>query len=88
MLISFMGCVGVLMANSGLEDVQKSSFGSVSLMLTGKYFPQNVRALRLVVEELLCGLIEKTSCYDGLMQTLGTELHKAKQLHHDAVRQS
>ncbi len=46
MLMSFVGCVGVLMADSSLEDVRKSSFGSVSQMLTGKRFPQNVRALR------------------------------------------
>ena len=29
MLMSFVGCVGTLMANSGLEDVLKCAFGSV-----------------------------------------------------------
>ena len=38
MLMSFVGCVGTLMANSGLEDVLKSAFGGVSHMLTGKNF--------------------------------------------------
>ena len=70
MLISFVGCVGVLMAYSGLEDVLKSSFGSVSQMPAGKRFPQNVRALRLVVEGLLCPFLQKASCYSDLMQAL------------------
>ena len=61
MLMSFVGCVGVLMADSGLEDVLKSSFGSVTQMLAGKRFPQNVRALRLVVEELLREFLVKTN---------------------------
>ena len=30
MLMSFVGCVGVLMANSGLEDVLKAPFGGVA----------------------------------------------------------
>lgn len=30
MLMSFVGCVGILMDNSRLEDVLKSSFGSVA----------------------------------------------------------
>ena len=70
MLMSFVGCIGVLMADSGLEDVLKSSFGSVSHMLTGKCFPQNVRALRLVVEELLRQFLLKADCYSDLMKAL------------------
>ena len=71
MLMSFVGCVGVLMADSGLEEVLKSSFGSVANMLAGKRFPQNVRALRLVVEELLREFLVKTDCYSDLMEALG-----------------
>ena len=52
-LMSFVGCVGTLMANSGLTPILKSAFGGVEKMLSGKKFPQNIRALRLVVEELL-----------------------------------
>ncbi|XP_078661436.1 uncharacterized protein LOC144905583 [Branchiostoma floridae x Branchiostoma belcheri] len=47
MLMSFIGCVGVLMADSGLEDIMKSCFGGVAHMLSGKKFPQNFRALRM-----------------------------------------
>ena len=70
MLMGFVGCIGVLMADSGLEDVLKSSFGSVSHMLTGKRFPLNVRALRLVVEELLRQFLLKADCYSDLMKAL------------------
>jgi len=34
--LSFIGCVGVLMADSGLEDIMKSSLGGVAQMLSGK----------------------------------------------------
>ena len=52
-LMSFIGCVGNLMAHSGLDDILNSAFGGVEKMLSGKNFPQNFRALRMVVEELL-----------------------------------
>ena len=32
------------MADSGLEDIMKSGFSSVSHTLTGKTFPQNVKS--------------------------------------------
>ena len=51
-LMSFVGSVGNLMVNTGLDEILKSAFGSVEKMLSGKNFPQNVRALRMVVEEL------------------------------------
>ena len=38
MLMSFVGCIGVLMANTGLEEVLKAAFGGVARMLTGKTF--------------------------------------------------
>ena len=41
------------MTDSGLEEILSSSFGGVPNMLAGKRFPQNFRALRIVVEELL-----------------------------------
>ena len=53
LLMSFIGSIGSLMAGSGLKEVLEKGFDSVPKMLTGKKFPQCVRALRLVVEELL-----------------------------------
>ena len=53
-LMSFIGCIGNLLTNTGLVEIMKAAFGRVEKMLLGKkYFPQNVRALRMVVEELL-----------------------------------
>ena len=53
MIMSFVGAVGTLMGGSGLEDILKSSFAGVPKLLSGKKFPQNVRALRIVTEEVL-----------------------------------
>ena len=53
LLMSFIGCIGTLMANSGLEEILKAGFSGMEKMLTGKKFPMNLRALRMVVEELL-----------------------------------
>lgn len=53
MLMSFVGCVGTLMANSGLQEVMQAAFAGVPNMLHGKKFPQNVRALRMTAEEVL-----------------------------------
>ena len=58
LLMSFIGSVGTLMAESGLYEIMESTFGRVSKMLNGKKFPQNMRALRLVVEELLRPLFD------------------------------
>ena len=53
LLMSYCGCIGTLMADTGIEEILRASFGGVLRMLSGKKFPQNVRALRLLVEELL-----------------------------------
>ncbi|KAH3850518.1 hypothetical protein DPMN_092930 [Dreissena polymorpha] len=52
-LMIFIGSVGTLMANTGLEELLESKFAGVSKLLNGKKYPQNVRALRIVTEELL-----------------------------------
>lgn len=70
MLMSFVGCVGVLMANSGLEEVLKAAFGGVARMLTGKNFPQNVRGLRMVCEEVLRNIIQGVDSYEDMMLLL------------------
>lgn len=56
-LMSFVGAVGSLMAESGLSSVLSEAFGGVAKMLQGKKFPQNVRALRMMTEEVLRSLI-------------------------------
>ena len=57
MLMSFVGTIGSLMAGSGLSEILSSTFAGVSKMLTGKKFPQNFRAMRLVSEELLRNIV-------------------------------
>ena len=52
-LMSFIGSIGSLMAESGLYELIDSTFTSVEKMTTGKKFPQNMRALRIIAEELL-----------------------------------
>ena len=52
LLMSYSGCVGTLMADTGIVEILGVAFGGVLKMLTGKKFPQNVRALRMLVEEL------------------------------------
>lgn len=53
LLMSYVGCIGTLMADNGMVEVLSSAFGGVLKMFTGKKFPENVRALRMLVEELL-----------------------------------
>ena len=60
-LMSFVGAIGTLMQGSGLSEVLSTTFAGVTKMLSGKKFPQNVRAMRLVVEELLRSLINDDS---------------------------
>ena len=41
------------MENTGLSNIFKAAFGGVDKILLGKNFPNNIRALRMVVEEIL-----------------------------------
>ena len=52
-LMSYIGCIGSLMDGTGLEEVLCEQFRGVKKMMTGKKFPENVRAFRLLLEELL-----------------------------------
>ena len=53
LLMSYCGCIGTLMADIGIVETLSVAFGGVLKMLSGKKFPQNVRALRMLVKELL-----------------------------------
>ena len=46
------------MGESGLAEVMNAGFAGVANMLNGKKFPQNVRALRIIGEELLRKIIQ------------------------------
>ena len=80
MLMSFVGAIGSLMAGSGLSEILSSTFAGVSKMLTGKKFPQNVRAMRLVSEELLRNIINHgdVMSMEDLLAHLDTAARKSK----------
>ena len=70
LLMSFVGAVGTLMGDSGLEELMNSAFGGVQKMLSGKKFPQNIRALMIVVEELLRDVTIACKNFSDLMSYL------------------
>ena len=68
--MSFVGCIGKLMTNSGLEEIMKHAFGGVAKMLIGKKYPQNCRSLRLILEGLLGDILDQVDNYDAMMSVL------------------
>ena len=52
-IMDFVSSIGTLMEDSDLKEILSATFGSIEKMLQGKKYPQNVRALRLLTEELL-----------------------------------
>ena len=77
-LLSFVGSVGVLMGNSGLEEVLKAAFGGVTRILAGKNFPQNTRALRMVAEELFQPIISRAESHEDLVSISEKEATKSR----------
>ena len=70
LLMSYCGCIGTLMADTGIVEILSVAFGGVLTMLSGKKFPKHVRALRVLLEELLQPLFGKNSFHnmDDLLQ--------------------
>jgi hypothetical protein len=60
------------MAESGLAEVMEGVFGEVSKMLSGKKFPQNIRAMHLVMEELIRNYVvgQRVTTHDSLLKVL------------------
>ena len=52
-LMAFVGCIGTLFFNSGLEDIFSAAFKGVASMLNGKAWPKSLWGLRMVVVALL-----------------------------------
>ena len=67
--MSFVCAVGSLTGEKGLAEVMNTGFSGIAKMLNGKKFPQNVRVLCIIVEELLRKIIQdsKVASYDELM---------------------
>ena len=51
--MSFISCVGNLMAKSVLDEIPTAAFGGIEKVVNRKNYPQNFCALRMVVEDLL-----------------------------------
>ena len=72
LLMSYVGSIGSLMAGSGMTEILSEAFAGVLKMLTGKKYPDNVRALRMLVEEIIRPLFQTQNlgCMADLLQAL------------------
>ena len=70
LVMSFVGCIGVLMKNSGLLSWLKSAFGGEEKMLTGKKFSMNVRALCFAMLELFRDYVREMKIFQDLANFL------------------
>ena len=50
--MSYTGSIGALMAGTGMKEILAKAFGGLPKMLSGKKYPQNLRALRMVIKEI------------------------------------
>jgi len=58
LLMSYVGSIGSLMVGSEMTEIPSEAFAGVLKMLTGKTYPDNVRALRMLVEEIIRPLFQ------------------------------
>ena len=72
LIMSYVGCIGSLMAGSGMTEILSEAFAGVLKMLTGKKYPDNVRAFRMLVEEIIRPLFQthNLGCVAGLCRAL------------------
>ena len=70
--MSYIVSIDVLMAGTGMKEFLEEAFGGVTKMLTFKKYPQNVRALRLLMEEVLIPLLKygRITSHSQLMNVL------------------
>ena len=52
-LMSFLGCIGTLMKASGVDVLLTAAFGGLAGIITGKSWPNALRAYRLITTVLL-----------------------------------
>ena len=64
------------MTDSGLKEMLSTALCSVEKMLQDKKFPQNIRALRLLTEELLCPVLETVDSAIHDMDEMGVVLDR------------
>ena len=71
--MSYIVNIDALMAGTGMKEFLEKVFGGVTKMLTFKKYPQNFRALRLLMEKVLSLLLKygKITSHSQLMNVLG-----------------
>ena len=77
LMIYVCWCGVILIAGSGLEELMKAAFRCVNKMLTGTNFPQNTRALRIMVEQVLHQILCEVNIFDELMLELKARASKS-----------
>lgn len=91
LIMSYVGSVGTLMVEIGLDDILSAAFGGVTKMLSGKKYPQNVRTLRLLTEELLRPVFQKHDEIHSMadlfhiLDDLATQSRSQTSAHHDVL---
>ena len=64
-----------------LKSIHSATFGSVEKMMSGKKYPQNFRALRMITEEILRKHLQhnpEIKCTDDLFNNLNDLAEKSK----------
>ena len=74
MLKSFVSAIGTLMSETGISEILASTSIRYNKDFSGKKFPQNVRAMRIVVQEFLRPTFQNT--YIASMNVLMATLEK------------
>ena len=80
MLMNFIHAVCVLLSPA-IKPILASTFGSVDRMIKGKKYPQNMRALRIIAEEMLCSILDNNPdilTMDQLIKHLDEESQNSK----------
>ena len=57
MLMNFIHTTAIITAGSSIKEILARTFWSVDKMLNWKKYPQNLCVLRMLVEQLLCGMV-------------------------------
>ena len=70
MPMNFIHATAVIMAGSGMNEILAGTFRRVGKMLSGKKYPQNFRAIRMLVEEMLQCILEGVDLFSHLIIVL------------------
>ena len=76
MLMNFIHAAAVSMADSEMNEILAGTFGSVEKMLSGKKYPQNFRAIRMLVEEMPQCILEGVDSFSHLIIVLDAQATK------------